>query len=782
MKRNLRRIALFVGGLAAFGALVLVGWELYVASADFDPSALERRPADSLRVLDVRGRLLAEHVNEDGQRQRWTPLDSMSPLVVEATVAVEDASFFEHDGVDERALVRAAATSLWAGRVVSGASTLTMQLARLLDLAPRGGVGAKLRQMAVARRIEGMLDKRTILEEYLNRAAYGAGTVGVEAASQRYFGKPSLHLSLAESALLAGLPQGPGVLNPLVAPDRARARQRHVLRRMWRTGRIDQRDYLRAIREPLMLDRAPPAQRALHFTTWLAARAPRGGEVRSTLDADLQSRAERAVQEHVRTLRAFGVTQAAVIVLDNETCGVRAMVGSTGYWSGPSGAVNGALALRQPGSTLKPFTYALALEQGATAATVLADTPAYYGAPRGALFTPRNYDGRYHGPVLLAEALVRSLNVPALRLADRVGVDTLLTRLRTLGIDSLTEPAEHYGLGLTLGNGEVTLLELAQAYAALPRGGLACRVRVDESAPTRTDGPRVFTEESVAQVTAMLSDEPLRRVVMGPGTPLLMNVPVAFKTGTSANWRDNWVVGYTAEHTVAIWAGDFGGHPTDRLTGAAGAGPLFASVVRALPADRSAPSLTSPRLHSHQVCAVSGHPAGPHCPTRRSVWLATELDEASPCAWHQPRAIDSRNGLLAGPHCPAEHTHHQTFLTLPAEYAAWQSASAAALPPPTAHSPLCPADGAVAGELVITYPRADEVFLVEPGYDPTTQTLPLAARASPPEPHLTWLVDGAEIAQVEWPYAAHWQLTPGTHRLEVMSGGRRSRPVVFEVR
>jgi penicillin-binding protein 1C len=782
--RRAARAGILAGAAAlAVGVAALLVFEIVVRAGGAPDGALLERFPHSMRLHDRDGALLREVVGADGARAEWRDLDQLSTHVVAATIAVEDARFFRHPGIDPVGMARAAWRNLRARRVVQGGSTLSMQLARLLEPRPKT-VRGKLGEMVAARRLERVLSKREILEQYLNRAPYGAGTVGVEAASRRYFGKPSAHLSLAEAALVAGLPQAPTALNPLRNPDGAVRRQRAVLRRMLATGAIDQESFDRALAEPLRLERRPPPLFAMHFSDWVLPQAA-PGDVRTTLDRSLQAEIEQIVAGHVSALALGGATNAAVVVLDNERCEVRAMVGSADYWAEPSGAVNGALAPRQPGSALKPFTYALAFERGHTPASVVADIETQYGEPGGRIFSPKNFSGDYSGPVMLGDALGRSLNVPAIRVAELVGPSRLLDRLRALGFASLARSAAHYGLGLTLGNGEVTLLELAQGYAILARGGRSCRAHAiaQRAAPPVE---QVITPEASFLVTHILADESLRIAAFGPGNSLLVGAPVAVKTGTSSNWRDSWAIGYTDRFTVAVWTGDFEGRSMNHLAGATGAGPLWHAVTR-LVIERGHEG-TRPRLPEPppgvveaSVCPLSGAQPSAHCPHQRRVLLPADAVPAHTCAWHERIAVDVRNGLRAGEHCPAAHVAHRVFEALPGRYAAWQQEHGRDAPP-AAYSPHCPASGPVPGAVVITSPRAGEVFVIEPGYDPSTQSVELRAETDATTDRITWLVDGRTVARTGWPHRASWTIAPGRHVLEARAPGKDPARVTFEVR
>ncbi len=405
-----------------------------------------------------------------------------------ALLAAEDARFYDHPGVDAWALVRAAALDLWNRRIVSGASTITMQLARLVRPHPRTLRG-KLGEMALALRIEWSLGKDEILEQYINRVSFGPNLRGIDAASEAYFDKSLPSLSTAESALLAGLPRGPSLYEVTRHADRARRRRDRVLDRMSARGWLEAGALERAQAEPIAVQSRRPAFGAPHFVAGLVsgalARLQPGlsealagsrplARVRTTIDAELQRVAEAQVAATADELRSKGVTAASAVVVENETGDVLAYVGSPDVFDDENGGRNdGARAERQPGSTLKPLLYELAMEKlGFDPATLLPDVELNVALEGGGVYSPRDYDGRFRGPVRLREALGSSLNVPAVWTVEQVGVDALLARLHDLGFESLEHDAPYYGPGLALGDGEVTLLELARAYATLARGGI----------------------------------------------------------------------------------------------------------------------------------------------------------------------------------------------------------------------------------------------------------------------------------------------------------------------
>ncbi|HWK89283.1 MAG TPA: transglycosylase domain-containing protein, partial [Longimicrobium sp.] len=438
------------------------------------PAALAAPPAmPSLALQDRGGMPLRATRSLDGSRGGWTAVGEMDPRLVQAFLAAEDHRFFSHPGVDARAVGRALRDNL-RGRGRAGASTLTMQTVRLLRPLPRSWSG-KARQALWALRVDAHLEKPAILEQYLNRVPLGQAAVGVSAGAGLYFGASARELSLGQAALLAGIARAPSRANPLVSPERARARRDIVLQRMRALGYATADEVARARQEPVLAPERRAAFLAPHFTTRVlqAAEAegrPLDGTWRTSLDLELQTLLEGEVRHTVRVLADRGARHAAAVVLDNATGEVLAWVGSPDFWEAGTGQVDMVVSPRQPGSALKPFLYGLAFDRGHTAATVLPDVPRGFSTSLGP-YRPQNYDRRFRGPVRMREALASSYNVPAVELADRLGVESVLQALHRAGFASLSRGASHYGLGLALGNGDVTLLELANAYRALARGG-----------------------------------------------------------------------------------------------------------------------------------------------------------------------------------------------------------------------------------------------------------------------------------------------------------------------
>ena len=689
----------------------------------------------------------------DGSQAQWVPYEQIDVDLINAFVAVEDRRFWEHSGLDLRALGRALKDNLRARRVVSGASTITMQLARLVQPSPRSWSG-KVAQALWALRLERHLGKQEILEQYLNRIELGQATVGVGAATKLYFGSSASEVSLGQAATIAGLAHAPSRDNPFAAPARARRRRDRVLARMQRVGYAIATEVARARQEPLVAARRTPPFQAPHFTTRVLARladsgaVPNGdGAVRTSLDLPLQTELEAEVRHTVDVLHDRGVEQAAAVVLNNETGEVLAWVGSPDFWSPNDGQTDMVVSPRQPGSALKPFLYGLAFDGGYTPATVLPDVPRAYATATGS-YNPRNYDRRFRGPVRAREALASSYNVPAVELASRVGTGALLHTLHQAGFASLARDAEFYGLGLALGNGDVTLIELANGYRALANGGVwrpwTWRLTGGRA---RVDGRRVVSPVASALVLDILGDASARIPGFGLNTPFDFPFPVAVKTGTSRHFTDNWAVGTTRGFTVAVWAGNFSGRTMQGVSGVTGAGPLLHRAVMAAAKRVQPGAFTTPA----EVGAVSV----PVC--RLSGLLATESC-AQLSEWFAPGTVPTRT----------DDWERDGRVTLPSEYADWSRQGLVPVAPGLrlaatrgTHALARPEPRDSAREartalFRIVSPMDGDRYAIPAGVEARYATIPLRAGGRGAQ-RVRWSIDGRAYD------AERWTLVAGTH-------------------
>ena len=522
-----------------------------------------RQWSTSPAVFDAKGRPMLSIVGPDEQWRYPVSLADMSPWLTQATIAVEDERFYSHPGVDALAVVRAIGQNLAAGRIVSGASTLDMQVCRMMDNRPRT-FRAKVVEAFRALQLNRLMSKEQILEIYVNVAPYGGNLQGVEAASLKYFGKRAKDLSLAEAALLAGLPQSPSYLRPDRNPDAALSRRQIVLRSMFTKGLISEQQFTDALSCPVKVRTSPHLRRAIHASFLALSRRPAGGQ--TTIDLDIQDSVERLAYEHLATLPEG--TELAVVVIDVVESAIVAMLGSGDPDDPIDGQVNGVLAKRSPGSALKPFLYATAFEaERLNGDSVVYDVPISRGA-----WTPSNFDRTHVGRISAAEALRRSLNVPAILVAEGIGLARCCGVLEAVGVDLPADAQGRGGLALAVGGIEVSLLDLANAYATLARGGVCRRPRlfVDES----SEGIRALKPRVCVSISDILSSRQRPASALGEGggdsVPWFM-----WKTGTSSGRRDAWAVGHNYRYAIGVWAGRFRGTGRLEYVGAEAAEPLL---------------------------------------------------------------------------------------------------------------------------------------------------------------------------------------------------------------
>ena len=526
----------------------------------------------SQSVYDKNGDMLRAFTNSKDQWLMPVELDNLNQNFINATIAIEDKRFFYHHGVDIGAILRAIKLNLVNKRVISGASTLSMQVIRLVGERDRTFKN-KIMEAIHAMHLERIYTKEEILKLYFEIAPYGGNIHGVKAASLRYFKKHPRDLSLSECALLAGLPQSPSLLRPDRYPERARKRRGMVLDSMLRNGFITKNQYSIANNEPVVAGNYSFPFKAAHFSRFMKSKFKGESDISTTLDSNIQHFAEVILRDKLYELKPYGVTNGAVVVIENKTGAVRAMVGSSDFFSkDSSGQINGTLSRRCPGSTLKPFTYALAFDRGlCTPETILEDSPIQYNG-----YMPQDYDRAYRGPVTAKDALIDSLNIPAVEVLNKVGYNNLYYLLERLGISTLDRAPEHYGLALTLGSCEVRLLELTNAYACLGRGGIYKSIQYNQN-KTSNAKRRVISEGAAYQVADILSDT-TRLGAIGIYRDEKLHPKIALKTGTSYDHKDAWTISYNPEYTIGVWIGNFSGRSSKALVGIEAAAPVCVRI------------------------------------------------------------------------------------------------------------------------------------------------------------------------------------------------------------
>ncbi len=720
------------------------------------PESLRTPAPQSAEFLDVHDTPLRLILRDERQYARSCSLSEVSPHLIAATLSAEDHRFYSHHGVDPRSTASALAQWIRLGRPHSGASTITQQLVKIADPAPRT-LPRKLREAWLALRIESAWTKPQILEAYLNRLDYGNLQFGIAQASRFYFGKPPSDLSPAESALLAALPKAPSRLNPHTALAAAKQRQQWILGRMLSIGHLDSPAFTRAKSEPLRIQPRPVDFAAPHFVELLLHRQgtlPRsGGTVRTTLDLPLNTFAEHLLAENLSHLTDQQAAAAAVVVLHVPSGEVRALAASGNFFDPRSDSINGAWSVRSPGSALKPFTYLLALERGAHTGTVVADVPTSFPTPTG-VYTPNNYNRRFHGPVSLRTALGNSLNVAAIRTLQIAGGPEALQRtLLQCGITTLHQPADYYGLGLTLGNGEVRLLELTNAYATIARMGSHLPFRLLASATPSFTPRQVFSPEAAYLTADILADNAARAAAFGLDSHLHFDFPVACKTGTSSDYRDNWALGFTPEFCVGVWVGNPNGKPMREITGVTGAGPILHQLFNHLH-ERFGTSWFSspPRVLTFAVDPLTGRQP-----------LATVLTTVpSPASGAPVRPQAMEKGIaLPEPARPADYDASGR-VRLSAEYSPWIRSNQNPLGPL-----LCEASSeTLPTPLRLTRPAPGTLYYLDPDLPNESQWIPIDSPDAAGNPgQLQWDCPTATLEPT--PLGARCRLQPGTHTINV---------------
>lgn len=716
----------------------------------------------AVEFVDRHGLPLGTILTRDQEHTVTVSLAQISPHFQHAIIAAEDQRFYQHGALDERAIGRALLEAIQARQIVSGASTITMQLARMIDPVPFG-IPGKLQEIWTAWRIFAGMNRDEILQAYINRLPMGGNIYGVEAASRIYFGIPASDLTVAQASLLAGIPNDPNNLQPDDRLIPLKRRQAYVLERMVADGYLTPADRDRAVAEEVALQ---PRQQGIiaapHFQFWLAQQLPADhpAQVQTTLDRPLQQFVETQVMQVVQGLANHHVHHAAAIVVENTTGNVLAYVGSPDYFAtAQMGRNDGVQALRQPGSTLKPFVYQLALEKGLIRPnTILADVPTRYAIPGARLYNPSDYSETFQGPVRVRYALANSLNIPAVRVLEKVGVNAFRDRLHQLGFSHLTQPADHYGLGLVLGSGEVNLWELAQAYTTLARQGEGITLKVRQTALLPTPPPTHSLPHALL-ITDMLADSHARARAFGVDSLLALPFPAAVKTGTSSDYRDTWTIGYTTDYTVAVWVGNFDSTPMQQVSGVTGAAPLWHRIMLHLHEQQEPQAFPAPAgMVKRPICAISGARPVPACPAVVEEYLFVE--DVSAYETQPDRFFPTRPGVKG---------QDTARLQLPAEYNEWLALQPAAI----ATLPTDPTD------LRIVSPRHGDYFVIADPAAPgaATQKLEFKLAGTATQP-IEWRLNGKVLPPRASPW--FWNPQPGRWTLEAKRDNQTDS-VQFEV-
>lgn len=665
----LQALAIAVIFLSLFGVMNYTYAQIFKDLPD--PSELiNRENIVTTKIVDRNDKVLFR-IYEDENRT-IIPLKEMPPQVVYSTIAIEDKDFFNHHGFSIRGIVRAAIANFKNERV-QGGSTLTQQLIKNRLLSTEKTYTRKIREALLAVMTEQQFSKEEILEMYLNQVAYGGSTYGIEEAAQQYFGKHARQLTLAEAALLAGLTQAPSTYSPFGGnPEMAFRRQEEVIRRMQEDGYITNQQAEDALQQPLKFRKDVIDIQAPHFVMYvkqlLAAEfgeeaVQNGGlVVRTTLDLQLQQAAQKIVSDELNTLQRLNIKNGAALITNPQTGEILSMVGSKDYFDFENdGQVNVTLRPRQPGSSIKPVTYALALENGLTPVTTIQDAPVSYRFEGAPSYSPVNYDGKYHGKVTIREALASSYNIPAVKTLNSLGVNNMIDKAEDMGITTWQD-RKRFGLSLTLGGGEVLMKDMSTVYGVLANGGQ--RVDLNPILEVTTykgevlyrnecvlDGKNCQSEKvldpGVAyQITHILSDNDARTPAFGPMSTLhIPDQEVAVKTGTTNSLRDNWTIGYTSNRVVSVWVGNNDNTPMSYVaSGITGASPIWNNLMRLQLSDEQPHFFAVPsEVTKVSICTYTNKVSCSWCNSTREEVFIAGTEPKDNCRFQPPMDDIARN-------------------------------------------------------------------------------------------------------------------------------------------
>ncbi|MGC9195894.1 MAG: penicillin-binding protein 1C [Syntrophobacteraceae bacterium] len=789
------------------------GWALWTFKLEprtrIDPARFYLAPC---RVFyDKNGRMLNFQPDKAFRRHIRAPGEEIPKQLEQAFIAAEDHRFFSHHGVDPEALLRAAWKSVLTGRIVSGASTITEQLVGLVYPHKRT-LASKCIEIVRALRLENLLGKNRILALYLNRVPLGNNLYGVETASLFYFGIPCSRLSAAQSALLASIPKAPSILNPY-GPNvkRLLARKDWVLFRMRKLGFITPDRFKIEKRRPIIfLARRFPREAPNFINMIQGSKTPRGGDeaVQTTLDLPLQRRVEEILRSHKIRLESRGASQAAAVVLANKGVCLRALAGSISYCGKDGGFNNGALSRRSPGSALKPFLYALALDRGLTSSTVLYDVKRSYPFA-GNRYTPLNFDRVAYGPVLMRDALANSMNLSAVWLLQKIGIKPFYCVLQALRL--ISQPgkgADYYGLGMVIGNPEVTVLGLATAYAALANAGIYRTCRMWKGEP-QSEPKRIFSPQAAWIVCNMLSDPASRSLEFGHTSAMTHPCGIAIKTGTSTGYRDCWAAAFTRDYTVVAWVGNFNERPTEQLTGAGGAAPIVSDILSALYLCSYPLAFKRPEgVVPHRVCSFSGMIPCSKCPELRDEWFIEGHEPDHVCTYHQDSGATHK--------LPDEYVGwlHERFKKDEQGRFALQGFGAnleeifqkgtggkekgrrsprpengLVTIAPESEDPLAGLIRFVASQepgsmekpckIAIVSPLDGDRFVIDPSQK--RKTIEFSAVADKPMKEVVWFVNGVQYAVSPPPYTVQWRLERGRYTITAVAPDKTAGSVNISV-
>jgi penicillin-binding protein 1C len=765
--RHLRHARVYVAAAIAAAFFLWIAW----------PRGPVFHWGYSRLVYDCRGTLLRATLAPDNQLRFPPVIDSLPAKYVTAAVTWEDRRFFLHPGIDPFSLVKVALTNSFSGDRRRGASTITMQLARLSHPRPRTYF-SKAIECADALRYTLWLSKRTILSLYASQVPMGGNVVGIEAASWRYFGKPSRDITWAEAALFAVLPNAPSMINIERQRPALKQRRDRLLQILFRRAAIDSMTYVLSSDEQLPAASSNMPFLAPHFSTLALRRSPET-RVRTSLALSLQDQVCAVLNPYVRRFREQGIMNCAVLVVETPTGQVRAYVGSQDFLdSAHGGQVDGIMAKRSTGSLLKPYLTALALERGPfTARSRLADVPTFFGS-----FAPQNASKEFSGIVTVEDMLIQSLNVPAVRLLHYYGLNDFYSKLKHAGFGGLFRSAEGYGLSLIIGGAEASLWELTALYAALGNMGLMRPLSLGGTDSAHADTVRICSD-GASWITLNILRKLSRPDAEYYWHLFTEQVAVAWKTGTSYGQKDAWAIGTNRQWTIGVWVGNFDGEGNAMLGGAQSAGPILFGLFNTL-SDKSRPlwfDMPEFDLRSQQVCTVSGFTPGPACPSTETVLQPGSAYKTQLCPFHKRFLVSRTKGYEVCSRCwSIADTAWVTRVVYPPSVISVLSSRGMPLDTVPIHNPSCPALHA-ANTIEILYPVNNARIELPRNVKGEYEKLLCKAGYQRPAGQLFWYLNGRFIAETNEQHNLALDLDAGAYKLVIQDSEGASAGVSFRI-
>jgi penicillin-binding protein 1C len=734
----------------------------------------------SLIVNDEDGDYLRVFLNDDEQ---WCfpPSDSVRvpDKLQKAVICFEDNYFYWHPGVNPVSVMRASYQNISNGRIVSGASTITMQVARMVEKKPRTFFN-KFLEMFLALKIEFYYSKEEILKIYLDHVPFGGNIKGYRAAAEKYFEKTPSELSWAEAAALAVLPNSPGIVNLSSGKDILKQKRDRLLKKLHENGEIDESAFKLALLEPIISRVYPFRITAPHLTQVIKDKTAEGTYVNTTINKNIQLYVELIAKEQSRSLKREGIRNCAALIMETQTGKIKAYVGSQDYFDADAqGMVNGVTASRSSGSILKPFLYALSMDEGIIIPqTLIKDVRSYFDA-----FTPQNADEKFSGILPAKEALIRSLNIPAVRLLNTYGIYRFYSFLKNAGVSTLFRPADDYGLPLIIGGAEVNMMDMAMMYGGLANSGMFSKPYYlkEDSSSSGASTSQLISPGACLLVLDMLKE--LKR----PGAEYYWEQyqnqrPIAWKTGTSYGGKDAWAVGVSPEWTIAVWAGNFDGDSNPNLSGAASAGPLLFEIFNYLPHDPRAKwfDIVGYEFNEGTICNQTGFLAGPYCDDKVAADLPSHMYPLRLCPFHKNVFVDESAEYSVCSRCWEEGYREKHYTVYPADVVYHLKQRGHLVEDLPAHNPAC-AQMANINQLEFLYPVNSTKIWLPKDYDGDYEKIVSRIAHKKPASSVFWYLDDTYLGITKDKHEMAISIDNGWHNLSVIDQEGHEDKIKFYV-